>query len=119
MALEIPARVDAVPGARVVEFPWASASAVLTAINDTAATLSASLESRSAMDSAITEWHGAYRDEFDKTYTRLTAAASDLVERAPGRAQSVVNAADDANTTQTRANERADDPSMLDWLPRS
>jgi uncharacterized protein YukE len=120
MTAEMPARIEAVPHARVVEFPWASATSVGAAIDEAAAALSASLESRAAMAGAINDWQGAYRQDFDETYLRLAAAATDLVERAPSRAQSVVSAADDANTEQTLENERAQERSwFLDLLPRA
>ena len=118
MAVDMPLRVDAVPGAEVVEFPWTEASAVLAALADAAATVSSSLESRAEMWESISDWEGTLRQDFNETYLRLASAAIDLVERGPGRAQSVVNAADDANTDQTRANEAAEeDTAPFSWLP--
>lgn len=114
----MPTRVEVVPHARAVEFPWAEASSVVAAIGEAAAALSASLESRAAMAGAISEWDGAYRQDFDDAYLRLTAAATDLVERAPLRAQAVVSAAEDANTEQTLENELAQERSwFLDLVP--
>jgi uncharacterized protein YukE len=114
----MPARTEAVPHARVVELPWASATSVVAAIDEAATALSASFESRAAMAGTISDWQGAYRQDFDETYQRLAAVATDLVERAPSRAQSVVSAADDANTEQTLENERAQERSwFLDLLP--
>lgn len=118
MAVEMPARVEAAAGAEVVAFPWAEASSVLAAIADAATTLSSSLESRVAIWESISDWEGTFRQVFNETYLRLAGAAIDLVERAPGRAQSIVNAADDANTDQTGANEAAEAAtSSLSWLP--
>jgi uncharacterized protein YukE len=118
MTAEMPARTEAVTDARVIEFPWASASSVVTAIAEAAAALSASLASRAEMAGAISDWQGAYRQDFDETYLRLTVAATELVERAPSRAQAVVSAADDANTEQTLENERAQQRKwFLDLLP--
>ena len=65
MTAEMPARIEAVPHARVVEFPWASATSVGATIGEAAAALSASLESRAAMAVAISDWQGAYRLDFD------------------------------------------------------
>lgn len=118
MTAEMPVRVEAVPGARVVAFPWDAASSVVAAIGDAAAALSASLESRAEMVGAISDWKGAYRQDFDETYLRLTAAATDLVERAPSRALAVVSSAEDANTEQTIENEHAEERSwLLDLVP--
>ena len=118
MSAEMPARLEAVADARVVEFPWGAATAVVSAIGEAATALSASLESRAVMAGTISEWQGAHRRDFDETYVRLVAAASDLIERAPSRTQSVVSAADDANTEQSLENEQAQEPSwFLDLLP--
>ena len=118
MTAEMPARIEAVQHARVVEFPWASATSVGAAIGEAAAALSASLESRAEMAGAISDWQGAYRQDFDETYLRLAAAATDLIERAPSRAESVASAADDANAEQTLENEHAQERSwFLDLVP--
>lgn len=118
MSAEMPVRVEAVADARVVEFPWGAADAVVSAIDEAATALSASLESRAVMVGTISAWQGAYRQDFDETYVRLIEAASDLIERAPSRTQSVVATADDANTEQTLENEQAQERSrFLDLLP--
>jgi hypothetical protein len=105
--LELPARVRATDGAEVIDFPWASAASAMAAVQHAAGGLSASLEARAMMHPAIVDWRGAYRDEFDLAHRRLVAAAGDLVERAAGRAQSVVAAAEAANDRQRWRNERA------------
>ena len=104
---ELPTPVEASDGAEAVDFPWTSATSALAAVQDAAGGLSASLEVRTMMHPAITDWAGAYRDEFDLAYRRLVIAAGDLVERAPGRMSSVVAAAEAANDTQRRRNEQA------------
>lgn len=118
MGIEMPGRLEAVSGAEVVEFPWSEASAVLAAVADAATTLSSSLESRATMWESISDWEGTFRQDFDETYLRLTGAATNLVERGPGRAQSIVTAADDVNADQSRLNEAAEeDTAPLSWLP--
>lgn len=118
MAVEMPVRVDAESGAAVVEFPWESASAVVDALDGARSTLSSSLASRAMMWSSIDDWEGSFRHDFDEAYLRLTAVAIDLVERAPWRAASVVDAADDANTAQRQANDDAEEASgPRGWLP--
>ena len=107
MRLELPTPVEATDGVSAVDFPWTSAASALAAVQDAASGLSASLEARTMMRPAIVDWTGTYRDEFDVALQRVTAAAADLVERAPGRARSVVAAAEAANERQRRRNEQA------------
>jgi uncharacterized protein YukE len=107
MLVEMPRRVWPAAGARTVRFPWSPARAVLTALSDARSTLSTTLDTRAWNALLATGWEGAYRDEFDDAYARLCAAASDLVERAATRAESVIDAAGDANRDQVRENEHA------------
>jgi hypothetical protein len=107
MLVEMPRRVWPAVGARTVRFPWSRARTVLTALSDARSTLSATLDARAWNALLATGWEGAYRDEFDDACARLCAAAAELVERAGARAESVIDAAGDANCDQVRENERA------------
>ena len=80
MAAEMPARVEAVAGATVADFPWADAAAAVTALNAAASTLGTQLDARSTMLPTIVDWEGAYRHEFDGAYARITGTASGLKE---------------------------------------
>ena len=102
---EMPARVEAVPGATQVAFPWATATTVLDLLHDAAATLAAHLEARPAMVATIADWTGAYRDAFDEVHARLLAAATATVEAVGLRAGGVITAAHAANDRQEFANQ--------------
>jgi hypothetical protein len=106
MLAEMPRRVWPATAARTVAFPWSPARAVITALTDVRSTLSLTLDSRAWDALLVTTWEGAYREEFDQAYTRLCAAAGDLLERAGSRADAVVDAASDANREQHRENDR-------------
>ena len=110
MAAEMPARVEAVAGATVVDFPWAAAAAAVTALNAAASTLGAQLDARSTMLPTIVDWHGAYRDEFDRAYGRITGTASGLKETLTTLASSIVSGAENANHAQRRYNQAALEP---------
>jgi uncharacterized protein YukE len=105
--VEMPRRVWPERGAPAVPFPWSPACSVVSALGDVRSALSAGLDTRAWNALLVTAWEGAYRDEYDRAYARLCAAAGDLVAQAGSRAQAVADAADDANGTQARHNERA------------
>ena len=110
MAAEMPAKVEAVAGATVVDFPWAAAAAAVTALNTASSTLGTQLDSRATMLPTIADWEGTYRAEFDSAYGRITATASGLRETLTTLASSIVSGADDANQAQHRYNQAALEP---------
>jgi uncharacterized protein YukE len=110
MAAEMPARVEAVAGATVAEFPWADAAAAVTALNSAASTLGTQLDSRSRMLPSIVDWEGAYRHEFDGAYARITGTASGLKETLATLASSIVSGAEGANQAQRSYNQAALEP---------
>jgi uncharacterized protein YukE len=110
MAAEMPARVEAVAGATVAEFPWAGAAAAVTALNTAASTLGTQLDARSTMLPTIVDWEGAYRDEFDGGYARITGTASGLKETLTTLASSIVSGAERANQAQRSYNHAALEP---------
>jgi uncharacterized protein YukE len=110
MAAEMPARVEAVAGATVAEFPWASAAAAVAALNTAASTLGTQLDTRSTMLPTIVDWEGAYRREFDGAYARITGTASGLKETLATLASSIVSGAEDANQAQRTYNQAALEP---------
>ncbi|MGH9192880.1 MAG: hypothetical protein ACRDZ0_10485 [Acidimicrobiales bacterium] len=110
MAAEMPARVEAVAGATVADFPWADAAAAVTALNTAASTVGTQLDSRSTMLPAIVDWVGTYRDEFDRAYGRITATAAGLKETLATLASSIVSGAEGANQAQRTYNQTALEP---------
>jgi uncharacterized protein YukE len=110
MAAEIPARVEAVAGATVAEFPWADAAAAVAALNAAASILGTQLDTRSTMLPTIVDWEGAYRREFDGAYARITGTASGLKETLATLASSIVSGAEDANQAQRTYNQAALEP---------
>jgi uncharacterized protein YukE len=110
MAAEMPARVEAVAGATVADFPWADAAAAVTALNTAASTVGTQLDSRSTMLPAIVDWVGTYRDEFDRAYGRITGTASGLKETLATLASSIVSGAEGANQAQRTYNQTALEP---------
>lgn len=104
MAIEMPERVLPVSGAAEVDFPWALATSVLTAINDLIATLTSQLELRPGMVETLIDWEGWYRDDFNTKYGELTTTASGLLETASYRASAVATMAENANADQRREN---------------
>jgi uncharacterized protein YukE len=107
MAAEMPARVEAVAGATVADFPWADAAAAVTALNTAASTVGTQLDSRSTMLPAIVDWVGTYRDEFDRAYGRITGTAAGLKETLATLASSIVSGAEGANQAQRTYNQAA------------
>lgn len=110
MAAEMPARVEAVPDAVVVEFPWAAAATAVDALNGEAARLGSQLETRAGMVGAIVEWAGRFRDDYDAAHGRLTKAAGGLKETLTTTASSIVSGAEAANHQQRVNNDRALNP---------
>ena len=107
MTAEMPEQVAPAPGAASVCFPWTHATNVVAALNAVQATLTTQLDARPLMTATLTDWTGAYRDDFDLVLGRLMTTASHLVEAVVLRAGSVVTAAEDANDDQLAANRRA------------
>jgi uncharacterized protein YukE len=118
MAAEMPARVEAVAGATVADFPWAAAAAAVTALSTAASTLGTQLDSRSTMLPTIVDWAGTYRDEFDRTYGRITGTASGLKETLATLASSIVSGAETANQAQRSYNQAALEPDPPAATPR-
>jgi uncharacterized protein YukE len=107
MAAEMPARVEAVAGATVAEFPWAGAAAAVTALNTAASTLGDQLDARSTMLPTIVDWEGTYREEFDGAYARISGTAAGLKETLATLASSIVSGAESANHAQRGYNQAA------------
>jgi uncharacterized protein YukE len=110
MAAEMPAKVEAVAGATVADFPWADAAAAVTALSTAARNLGTQLDSRSTMLPTIVDWVGTYRDEFDRAYGRITGTASGLKETLVTLASSIVSGAEGANQAQRTYNQAALEP---------
>jgi uncharacterized protein YukE len=110
MAAEMPAKVEAVAGATVADFPWADAAAAVTALDTAARSLGTQLDSRSTMLPTIVDWVGTYRDEFDRAYGRITGTASGLKETLATLASSIVSGAEGANHAQRTYNQAALEP---------
>ena len=108
MAAEMPARVQPVSGATVVDFPWADATAAVTALNEAASTLGSQLEARATMKPSIVDWVGTYRDEFDRADGRLTSTATGLRESLAATASWIVGGAESANQQQRIYNHEAE-----------
>lgn len=100
----MPQRVQAVDGATVVDFPWATAEVAVSALNSAASVLGAQLESRAAIAGSLDGWWGGARDDFDEKYLALTQTASGLVESLAGRAGAIADGATAANDEQIRRN---------------
>lgn len=101
MAAEMPAKVEPVDGADVVDFPWAAARTAVSALNAAASALDSQLDARVTMAPTIVDWTGTYRIEFDAAYTRIATAAVGLKETVTRMAFWVVSGADAANDQQT------------------
>lgn len=110
MAAEMPTRVEAVPDAVVVDFPWAAATTAVAALTAASSTLGSQLESRPAMVATLTDWVGSFRDEFDSAYQRISSTGSGLKETLSTLASSIVTGAEDANQEQRDNNTRAENP---------
>lgn len=110
MAAEMPARVEAVENAVVVDFPWGAATNAVAAVNAASSTLDSQLGTRADMVGTLGEWEGSFRIDFDEAYQRITSTASGLKERLTSLASSIVGGAEDANDEQRQNNDRAEHP---------
>lgn len=108
MAAEMPARVEAVDGAAVVDFPWEAAGSAVEAYNAASSTLESQLGARPDMVGTLDDWLGTFRDDFDDTYARLTTVAGGLKERFTSLASLIVGGAEDANAEQRQNNQQAE-----------
>lgn len=113
MALELPARVEAVEGALVVEFPWAAAATAVAALDAASSTLESQLGARPGMIGTLDDWVGTYRDEFDEAHQRITSTASGLKGTLATLASSIVTGAENANQEQRQNNLRVERPGAL------
>jgi hypothetical protein len=107
MAVEMPERVGAVAGASVVAFPWASATAAVSALNTAAARLTTHTDARGTMAGGLSDWAGGYREGFDSAYADAMSAATSVQETLALRAGAIVDAAAEANDVQTIRNAAA------------
>jgi hypothetical protein len=106
---ELPARVEAVDNAVVVDFPWDAAGSAVTALNDASTTLGSQLGARPDMVATLTEWEGSFRTDFNEANSRITSAGSGLKEWMTTLASSIVSGAEDANEEQRQNNTRAEE----------
>jgi uncharacterized protein YukE len=113
MASELPARVEAVEGARVVEFPWEAAGNAIAAPDAAESTLESQWGARPGMIETLGDWVGAYRDEFDEAHQRITSTASGLKGTLATLASSIVTGAENANQEQRQVNWRVENPGAL------
>jgi hypothetical protein len=107
MAAEMPARVQPVEGAEIVNFPWDAALDAVAAFNAAEATLGDQLGGRPAMVDTIVDWVGTYRDEFNSAYSRITGTGTGLKESLAVQASQIVGWAENANQAQRTNNDRA------------
>jgi uncharacterized protein YukE len=108
MAAEMPARVQPVDNAVVVNFPWAKATSAVAALHAAASTLDGQLGTRAGMAGTLSEWVGTFRTDFDEAYQRITSTGSGLKERLSTLASQIVSGAEDANEEQRQNNSRAE-----------
>lgn len=109
MAAELPARVEAVENAVVVDFPWDAATSAVSALNEASSTLGTQLGARPDMVATLAEWEGSFRNDFNEAHGRITSAGSGLKERMTTLASSIVSGAEDANEEQRQNNARAEE----------
>jgi hypothetical protein len=109
MAAEMPAKVEPVGGADVVDFPWTAARTAVSALNAAASTLDSQLDARVTMAPTIGDWTGTYRTEFDAANTRITTAAVGLKETVTRMASWIVAGAEAANDQQAANNAAVPD----------
>jgi len=107
MAHEMPARPVVADGAAVVDFPWDAAEAAVTALDAAVAELSVQAEGHALLRSTITDWEGAFRDEHDDAYYRLSTTLWGVLGQLSFRAGAIVAAAEEAVEEQLRRNEDA------------
>lgn len=112
----LPVPVEPAQNAIPVAFPWQEARAAVAAINEAKSLLDGQLDRRAAMYRSISDWEGAYRDEFDDKYWRLTIGGSWLVQTLATRASSIVTGAEEANARQRINNDLAAQPAGMTYL---
>jgi uncharacterized protein YukE len=113
MALELPARVEAVADAIVVDFPWDAATAALSALGAASSRLDSQLGTRPDMIGTLDDWVGTFRNEFDDSHQRLTSTASGIKDALTNLASSIVTGAETANQQQRQNNSRVEDPGQV------
>lgn len=104
MAAELPARVEAVDGATVVDFPWEAASNAIDALEVASSTLDSQLGTRADMVGTLDDWEGSFRDEFNDAHDGITSTASGLKEELTSVASRIVGGAESANEAQRQNN---------------
>jgi uncharacterized protein YukE len=110
MAVDMPTRVEADERAVEVDYPWATASRAVTALNEAVSTLGSQLEQRVEMVPTLADWEGSYRfDEFDPKYRSLEVTAGGLKESLTRLASSIVSGAELANEQQRINNADAEE----------
>lgn len=107
MAHEMPARPVVADGAVVVDFPWEAAEAAVAALDAAVAELTVQSEGHPLLRTTITDWEGAFRDEHDDAYYRLTTTLWGVLGQLSFRAGAIVAAAEEAVDEQIRRNESA------------
>jgi uncharacterized protein YukE len=119
MASEMPARVEAVDGAVVVDFPWEAATTAVAELDAASATLDSQLGTRADMVGTLEDWLGTYRNEFDDAHSRITSTAGGLRETLTALASSIVGGAEDANQQQRTNNWQAENRDPRSQLVRA
>jgi uncharacterized protein YukE len=112
MAAEMPARVEAVENAVVVNYPWDAATRAVAALNAAASTLDSQLGTRAGMVGTLSDWVGTFRTDFDEGYQRISSTGSGLKDRLTTLASQIVSGAEDANEEQRQNNTRAENASV-------
>jgi hypothetical protein len=110
MASEMPARVEPVDGAVVVDFPWEAATGAVAELDAASATLDSQLGTRADMVGTLEDWVGTYRNEFEDADGRMTSTAGGLREAIVALASSIVTGAETANQQQRASNWQAENP---------
>jgi uncharacterized protein YukE len=108
MAAEMPARVQPVENAVVVNYPWDAATSAVAALNAAASTLDSQLGTRAGMVGTLTDWIGTFRTDFDEAYQRISSTGTGLKDRLNTLASQIVSGAEDANEEQRQNNTRAE-----------
>jgi uncharacterized protein YukE len=108
MAAEMPARVQPVERAVVVDYPWDAATSAVAALNAAASTLDSQLGTRAGMAGTLSDWVGTFRTDFDEAYQRITSTGVGLKDRLTTLASQIVSGAEDANEEQRQNNTRAE-----------
>lgn len=107
MGHEMPARPVVADGAVAVDFPWAEAEAAVAALDAAVAELQVQADGHPQLRTEIGDWEGAYRDEHDDAYYRLTTRLWGVMGGLSFRAGAIVSAAEEAVEQQWRNNNAA------------